>query len=235
MWLEYASGASWVTCTTRLSCCCQPPLELFPCLCTWALPFPSCYKQWGSWLERSAESQCDTVNRPKELLRSGRSVSIAWQSCCFSESLSGLWVCKEKSERKWEVEGRKKKKIKKHCTRIACIVLLRRIKVPARGIYSQNESNTTELDSPDWVLCKLLTWAAPVTPLKDPSMGTVWFTVISDSKLQGERHDKGEIVLRQNYLLLPSLLKGVRCFDYFIHWLHLCFQPGACQSGNHLF
>lgn len=71
--------------------------------------------------------------------------------------------------------------------------------------------------------------------LKDSSTCTVWLTVISDSKLQGERRDKGEIAPRQHYLLLPSLLKGVRCFDYFIHWLHLCFKPGACQSENHLF
>lgn len=46
---------------------------------------------------------------------------------------------------------------------------------------------------------------------KDSSTCTVWPTVISDSKLQGERHDKGESALRQHYLLLLSLLKRVRC------------------------
>lgn len=134
-----------------------------------------------------------------------------------------------KGEKKWEVGGGTQPK--RTVTRIASTVLLTRIKVLAEGIYSQNESNSTRLDCPDWVLYKLLTWAAPLTRLKDSSKCTVWLTVISDSKLQGERHDKGEIAL----FTASPLPKGARCFDYFIHWLHLCFKPGACQSGNHLF
>lgn len=67
---KWSELLGWLTGTTRLSCCCQPRTELFSCLCTWALPFPSCYKQWGSWLERNAESPNDIAKSPKGIAQS---------------------------------------------------------------------------------------------------------------------------------------------------------------------
>lgn len=48
---------------------------------------------------------------------------------------------------------------------------------------------------------------------------------------EGRRDDKGEIALRQSYLLLHSLLKSHR-FNYFSPWFLFHF---TCQTGNHLF
>lgn len=100
---KWSDLLGWLTGTTRLSCCCQPWTELSSCLSQAAR------SSKAPDLKGMVRARVTLLTHPKELLRAGRYVSIACQSCCFSESLSALCVCEEKGEKKWEDVGRKKK------------------------------------------------------------------------------------------------------------------------------
>lgn len=62
---KWSEWFGWLTGTARLSCCASHWCNFFSCLCNWALPFPTCYQPWGSWLEKNIESQSDIAKLSK--------------------------------------------------------------------------------------------------------------------------------------------------------------------------
>lgn len=71
--------------------------------------------------------------------------------------------------------------------------------------------------------------------LKGSPTCTVWLTVISDSKLQGEKGWQGRNCSKATLFTISLPHKKSQKSDYLIHWFNFFFKLGICQSGNNLF